>query len=253
MNSMHAAALTTSWDDGHPLDLRLAGLLREHNIPATFYIPRRAPTGTIEPAQIRELAESFEIGGHTLDHVFLTEVSDAEADRQITECKSWVEQMTAKPCTMFCPPAGRFTRHHLQTARESGFAGIRSVELLSVSAPRRVDGLFIMPTTLQAHAHRTMAYARNAAKRGTWASFWQYVLHGCPADWEKLVEPLLQKALVGGGVFHLWGHSWELELNSQWERLARVLQLLSQASGTIRRATNGELCQSIAAKSATHA
>lgn len=240
---MLPAALTTSWDDGHPLDLRLAELLREHNLRATFYIPRSAPRGTMNPSQIRELAGSFEIGGHTLDHVFLTQVPDAEADRQIGGCKSWVEQSTGKPCAMFCPPAGRFTRHHLQTARDRGFVGIRSVELLSVSAPRRVGGILIMPTTLQAHAHHGMAYARNAAKRGTWANFWQYLIHGCPANWETLVEPLIQKALIGGGVFHLWGHSWELELNSQWERLGRVLRLMNQAHAGARRATNGELCQ----------
>lgn len=240
---MLPAALTTSWDDGHPLDLRLAALLREHSIPATFYIPRSAPSGTMNPSQIRELAESFEIGGHTLDHVFLTQIPHAEADRQITDCKSWVEQTTGKPCTMFCPPAGRFTPHHLQTARDRGFSGIRTVELLSVAAPRQVNGIFIMPTTLQAHAHGGMAYARNSAKRGTWANFWQYIIRGCPANWETLVEPLIQKALTSGGVFHLWGHSWELELNTQWERLARVLVLMNQVSSEFRRATNGQLCQ----------
>jgi peptidoglycan-N-acetylglucosamine deacetylase len=242
---MPPAALTTSWDDGHPLDLRLAALLREHNIPATFYIPRSAPSGTMTPSQIRELAESFEIGGHTLDHVFLTRVPGAEADRQIGECKSWVEQTTGKPCAMFCPPAGRFSPHHLQTVRDCGFSGVRTVELLSVAAPRQVNGIFVMPTTLQAHAHHGLAYARNAAKRGTWANFWQYIIRGCPSNWEQLVEPLLQKALTSGGVFHLWGHSWELELNSQWERLARVLSLMNQVSSEIRRSTNGQLCQKL--------
>src|SRR5215469_6765595 len=103
------ARITTSWDDGHPLDLRLADLLRRHNISATFYIPRSAPHGVLNEAQIRELSESFEIGAHTLDHVFLTEVDDARASRQIRDSKAWLEDVTGRPCTMFCPPAGKYT------------------------------------------------------------------------------------------------------------------------------------------------
>ncbi len=30
--------VTTSWDDGHKLDLKLAHLLQKYNMPATFYV-----------------------------------------------------------------------------------------------------------------------------------------------------------------------------------------------------------------------
>ena len=30
--------VTTSWDDGHKLDLKLAKLLKKYGVPATFYI-----------------------------------------------------------------------------------------------------------------------------------------------------------------------------------------------------------------------
>ena len=32
--------ITTSWDDGHPLDFKLAELLNKYNLKGTFYIPR---------------------------------------------------------------------------------------------------------------------------------------------------------------------------------------------------------------------
>ena len=31
--------ITTSWDDGHPLDLKLGKLLKQNSIKATFYTP----------------------------------------------------------------------------------------------------------------------------------------------------------------------------------------------------------------------
>ena len=36
---MNEAILTTSLDDGHPLDLKLADLLAKYCVPGTFYIP----------------------------------------------------------------------------------------------------------------------------------------------------------------------------------------------------------------------
>ena len=36
---MNEAILTTSWDDGHPLDLKLADLLARYPIPAALYVP----------------------------------------------------------------------------------------------------------------------------------------------------------------------------------------------------------------------
>ena len=33
------AVITTSWDDGHPLDLRMAGLLAKYGLKGSFYVP----------------------------------------------------------------------------------------------------------------------------------------------------------------------------------------------------------------------
>lgn len=240
------AWLTTSWDDGHTLDLRLAEMLREHGIRATFYVPRSAPGGVMSESHIRELAADFEIGAHTLDHVYLTRIDDARAVRQIADSKTWVEDVTGRPCTMFCPPAGRYARDHLRMIHECGYRGIRSVELLSLDPPRDADGIMVMPTTLQAHPHRRTAYLRNAAKRGNWTNLWEYVLAGWPTDWERLAHSLLEQVTRKGGVFHLWGHSWELERSRQWERLGRVIKLMGELAADAPSRTNGELCQQFA-------
>ena len=49
MSASHEpVTVTTSWDDGHRLDLRLAEILDEYQLPATFYI---SPASTeIAPA-----------------------------------------------------------------------------------------------------------------------------------------------------------------------------------------------------------
>lgn len=227
-------------------------MLRGHNLTGTFYVPRLAPRGTMSPAQLRELAGEFEVGAHTLDHVHLTDLGEAESGRQIADSKSWLEDATGRPCLMFCPPAGRFTRRHLRAIRDRGYLGVRSVELLSLSGPRRIDGLLVMPTTLQAYPHRALTYARNAAKRCGWANLWNYILHGRHADWEMLAESLLRRALAGGGVYHLWGHSWELEQTDQWERLERVLSLLGGFGAEAPCISNAEVCRRASGLSSSH-
>src|SRR2546423_1311902 len=119
------ACLTTSWDDGHPLDTRLAEMLEKHGLRGTFYIPTKAPNETMSATQVRDLSPRFEIGAHPLNHVVLTRSSSSdECRREIVDSKKWVEETTGKPCGMFCPPEGRFTAEHLGMIRDAGYQGV---------------------------------------------------------------------------------------------------------------------------------
>lgn len=128
--------------------------------------------------------------------------------------------------------------------RRAGFAGIRSVEFMSLDLPRQRGDLLEMPTTLQAFPQPPLAYVKNAVKRSKWQNLARFVLHGRTRDWTVLAERLLARALKAGGVFHLWGHSWELEKTGQWDQLERVLRLMGAAvaRGEARCLTNGQVC-----------
>src|SRR5467141_345594 len=92
-----ATHITTSWDDGHPLDLRVAELLTKYGLRGTFYVPRTAEHGTMTTAQIRELNAAFELGAHTLHHVVLTGATRQEAWQEIAGSKSWLEDNAGSP------------------------------------------------------------------------------------------------------------------------------------------------------------
>jgi peptidoglycan/xylan/chitin deacetylase (PgdA/CDA1 family) len=235
--------ITTSWDDGHPMDLCVAALLAKYGIAGTFYVPATTQSKTMSAAQLRDLTPDFEIGAHTLHHVDLTRVTDRTAWQEIASSKSFIEDNTGVPCACFSPPLGRYERSHLHMIREAGYLGLRSVEFLSLDFPRPQAGLMLMPTTIQAFPHRFSAFAKNAVKRMALANLWRYVIHGHAAEWPVMAESLLRHAIARGGVFHLWGHSWELQDASQWRRLKDVLCLMS---GFVRQApavTNGQLCR----------
>jgi hypothetical protein len=241
--------ITTSWDDGHPLDFRVAALLAKYGLRGTFYVPSSAKTGTMRDVQVRELSCSFEIGAHTVHHVDLTTVTPRQARQEIFDSKSWLEDCTGLPCSMFCPPLGRYSLRHLELVREAGFLGMRSVELLSLDYPRPKGGLLLLPTTIQAHPHSLAAYSRNMMKRWAWRNLCLYVCRGRSTDWPKLVRSLFAHALRCGGVFHLWGHSWELEEAGQWQRLEEVLRFLSQFTIQAPARSNSEVCRDVRVRS----
>jgi hypothetical protein len=246
------AYMTTSWDDGHPMDMRVAALLSKCGIAGTFYVPAANVRETMSTGQLRELSSAFEIGAHTLHHVDLTRVADETARQEIVDSKSWIEDSTGAPCMCFCPPIGGYRSEHVRMIRRAGYLGLRSAEFLSLDFPRLQAGLLQMPTTVQAFPHRFPAFARNAVKRKALANLWRYIVHGCPAEWPTLAESLLCQAITRGGVFHLWGHSWELQDFDQWQRLEGVLRFMGRLVHLAPAVTNGQLCclsiRSIAAR-----
>jgi peptidoglycan/xylan/chitin deacetylase (PgdA/CDA1 family) len=235
--------MTTSWDDGHPLDFRIAELLAKYGLTGTFYVPRASQKQVMTAAQVRELSGAFEIGAHTLDHVRIDRVPDAEASRQMLGSRQWIEEVTAKSCEIFCFPGGKFRDRQLRLVREAGFRAARTVELLSVAESSYVRGLWIIPTTVQAFPHGAYAYARNAARRFSFSHFVSLPAAIRSRGWVTLAREMLARIAVHGGVFHLWGHSWEIEEESQWENLEAFLETMGSRREKWQGVTNSELCQ----------
>ncbi len=238
------AYITTSWDDGDPLDLRLAELLGTYDLPATFYLPLANGAAVLTPREMRELSCQFEIGAHTVHHCDLLSTPREVARREITDCKGALEQIVGRPCTAFCFPLGHFNRHHLVCVRDAGYRVARTVELMSLHEPIRQHGLTLMPTTLQAIPSGLGCFARNSLKRLRPGNLLRYLRYGQP-DWVATAEALLAQVVEHGGVFHLWGHSREIDQMEQWTNVKRVFALLAQYKGRARFVDNTTLADMV--------
>jgi peptidoglycan/xylan/chitin deacetylase (PgdA/CDA1 family) len=234
------AYITTSWDDGHPLDLRLAELLSKYNLPATFYIPLGNELPVMTHSQMRELSTEFEVGGHTLNHCDLVTMPDDVTRREIIDCKNMLEEICGHSCTSFCFPKGHFRGNHIKNVREAGFRMARTVELMSVDLPWTRDGIAMMPTTLQVGPSGFSRVARNSIKRFRPMNLYRHVRYS-KSNWVATSEALLEHVLSFGGVFHLWGHSWEVDQMGEWENLERVFSMLSQCEGRAVLTSNSGL------------
>lgn len=232
---MRQVVVTTSWDDGHKLDMRLAGLLERYAIPATFYVSPNdhefKKEDLLTNEQIQTLAAHFEIGAHTMTHPRLTEVSDGRARQEMTDSKVYLEKLVKKTITSFCYPGGNYAKRHVTMAREAGFTYARTVKRHFYNLK---GALQESHTTVNAYNHY----------QDLWKifKFAGYNPFKVPYyfQWQNLAKAMFDKVQREGGVFHLWGHSWEIDAHNDWEKLEEVLAHIS-AHDDVRYATNGEL------------
>jgi peptidoglycan/xylan/chitin deacetylase (PgdA/CDA1 family) len=233
--------VTTSWDDGDPLDLRLAELLAARELPATFYVPlnyRNRPRLT--HCEMRELADqNFEIGAHGMRHRDLRTLDDLELGFELSGAKTILEQTLGRDVHTLCYPCGRYDSRVIQQARLAGYRGARTTRMLSWSAH---FSDFEMPVTMQALPHKWSSYCRNLLKRGSTGDLVRYFRRFISASWVEIAKATFD--LVGsiGGIWHLYGHSWEIERHAQWKQLTEVLDYVSHRPG-ILYLTNREVIE----------
>ena len=214
--------VTTSWDDGDIADLQLAELLRSKGIHGTFYIPINYRERPLGHTQLRSLAsEGFEIGAHGWSHRLLWRLQPEEADQEVRPCRDVLENILGKQVEMFCYPCGRYDTIAIRALQEAGYRGARTVRMLATGL---AINPFEMPTTLQAFPHVPFIYLKNAARARSFRSL-QSSLVQMPrlGSWVDLGKRLFDTVLEDGGVWHLYGHSWEIDRLGLWDGLRELL------------------------------
>src|SRR5260370_14434274 len=205
--------VTTSWDDGHKLDLKLAHLLQKYNVPATFYISPAnrefSKKDLLSEQEIQSLSQNFEIGGHTLHHPNLAQVSLDYAIDNIKAGKETLESIVGKEIKTFAYTYGAYTERIRKVMHDLGFVVARTTKRFSTMASSEKSTL---STTVHAYTH--LSDMLQLPKYRT-------------RKWQKLARYFFDQVMEAGGIFHLWGHSWEIDKNDEWGNLEEILQYIS--------------------------
>lgn len=259
---MKRILVTTSWDDGHVLDLRLAELLKKYNLHGTFYISphnREFPQELLlNNEQIIRLSQDFEVGGHTMTHPILfsdkkiaiyrlirswlqkngrretklvPRIPLAEARQEIKESKEYLEHLLKKDILSFCYPDGRNNAEIQSLVKEAGYIYARTVERFSFELPQNH---FAAHTSLHAFRHFQDVFKILRFSHGNMFRFVENL------DWLTLGKRMFDYVCTNGGLFHVWGHSWEIDMHNDWTRLEELFAYIS-GNPEIVYVTNGEL------------
>ena len=225
--------VTTSWDDGHPADARLAERLAAAHVHATFYICRESEDRPrLSEGQIRELATipGMEVGSHTLTHADLRRVSDRQLAEELHGSRAWLEDVLGTTVTAFAYPRGLHDRRSVRAAEAAGYRLARTTMGGLTNGPFNP---FRMPTTLQVYPHRRSTQLRHALKEANTRGFLRIARL---AHWSTVPAVLAREFVTTAdrsqpAILHVWGHSWELATCDMWDQLESVLQYMRSLPG----------------------
>ena len=214
--------ITTSWDDGHPLDVKLCSLLQKYEIKGTIYTPiTNKEHEVMDKDTIKEISKNFEIGGHTYNHLILTNLSEDEINDELVRSKKVLEEITETKIVSFCYPRGKYNKNIMKKVQNAGYIGGRTAEIFrtSFSNPYEVH------TTVQA-VDRVLASKGKGVIASSNRKMTQKLLFtgNLFNRWNVIAKKTLDYVLKNGGVWHLWGHSWEIDNNNDWLLLEDVLE-----------------------------
>jgi len=211
-------------------------MLKEHGLKATFYVAPEnqefAKQDLLSFPEIRDLSQDFEIGAHSMTHRRLPTIPEQEAAREIIESKAVLEQVIGKEIKVFCYPGGAYTKLHMQLVKDAGYRYARTVARHAFTV---VDP-YAAGTSLHVYNHR---FGFDLWRTARFARFQPRKVLRC-LEWDALAKVMFDQVVREGGIYHIWGHSWEIDEHDDWERLENVFRYVS-ANSKVSYVTNGEL------------
>ena len=237
---MQRVLVTTSWDDGHSTDLRVAELLAAHGLKGTFYIAFNHPNAKeITDHEIRTVYRmGMEIGSHTLTHRLLTGRAGADVRYELSESKMRLEDILGAPITAFSYPQGAFTAVARAALVETGYRVGRSTAAFRFAYD--FDPL-LMPISVEFCRHSRIAITRHAVRDGNLAGLMNWArIARLEVDPLSLGRLIFDRVFALGGVFHLNARSWEIDRNELWRDLQAMLHHIAKNPG-ISHLTNSEV------------
>lgn len=228
--------VTTSWDDDSLSNRKTGSILTKFGILGTFYISGSDLAGNFEDERTRRMVlelhrSGHEIGAHTKSHLDLTKCQCAMTE--ILDFKKELEEFLKDEVVSFAYPFGKYNAESKEYVKKAGFEYARSANKWSISLPQDV---YEAGVTTIASKYLTLKdrveFVRSFFPRGIF-SFMR---------WIDIARFLFDLAYRRSGVFHLYGHSMELEAHGQWDSLIGFLRYMKRRKG-VTYVTNGELLE----------
>lgn len=130
-----------TFDDGHISNFKAAQIIKDTNGgTADFFInPNTVSTQNfLSWSQLQEMnGMGMSIQSHSLDHLYLSDMTMDEQRRQLEVSKKTIEDKLGLEVTILAPPGGRFNKDTIQLCHELGY------KHLSVSEPGKWSSSYI--------------------------------------------------------------------------------------------------------------
>jgi len=225
-----AKAVTLSYDDGCPEDLRFADTISRYGLKCTFNLNSVALRGkkalSKEEVTRHFLEPGHEIALHGFFHRAEGTLRPIEGIREILDCRLELEQTYGRIIRGMAYPDSGITRMSNGASYEKVKQYLTELDVAYARSLAGDNDGFMLPTD--------------------WHNWIPTAHHTNPLlmDWiEKFVAmdvSSLYKANQSARLFYIWGHAYEFERNNNWELLDRIGEKLG-GKEDIWYATNMEI------------
>lgn len=191
-------ACTLSYDDGVTQDRRLIEIFDKYSIKGTFnlnsglqskshsFIINDLEIRRIDKGEIFDLYNGHEVALHGLTHLSLPSIPKELMVEEILQDKKNLEKMFGYPVRGMAYPNGVYDK-----------TVFKVLEVLGLSYARTVSN------------HKKFHLPSNFLE-------WHPTAHHNDPDLMKMAECFVQDDFKNLSLFYLWGHSYEFDLNNNW-------------------------------------
>lgn len=114
--------IALTFDDGpdHNYTIQVLDILRNHQVPATFFIIGRQAKRNADVLQ-RIVKEGHVIGNHSYDHADFTKLTAKKIRKELKKTNQMIERITGKKPTLFRPPYGALNQNVEKLVSKAGY------------------------------------------------------------------------------------------------------------------------------------
>lgn len=208
--------LTFSFDDGVCQDERFIEILNKYNLKATFNLnyallgldghliinEKRINHTKISPDRVKEIYWGHEVASHTLTHPFLPEQKDEVVVHQVEGDRRSLSELVGYEVRGFAYPGGGV---NCNERLEKLLAENTNVEYARTTVPT-------YNFNLQSRLHLFNPTCALLKDKGELLSLW---------------ERFVSTEAEGIQLFYIWGHTYELDVNDDWQFFEDFCKLIS--------------------------
>jgi len=212
-----------SWDDGSIYDLKLAELMNKYAVKATFFIPaKNLEQPYISKHDILELSNSMDIGGHTYNHVYLTQIPFNQVENEIKNGKNYIEDIIQKEMDFFCYPGG-FYNNEISAITQKYFKKSRTADTMRFTPQLNQ---FNVDTAFHFYNRGIKSILKNTFRNDKILipSIFDCLSLNTFKSYKNILEKLSKKDENLN--IHIWGHGWEIEQFDLWHELEEFLKYI---------------------------
>ena len=218
--------ISTSWDDGHPFDMKVSDMLLKYKIPGIFYIPGINPERNImKKKDIYELSQLHKIGSHTYNHQYLHKISLDNVYDEVKDGRDYLESLTGKEIPDFCYPGGFYNKNIedvikpiVNNARTTRIFSLQDQDVFSKHTSIHLAERGLRSQTLNAIVNAYYPLKFNLLKN-IWSEKSIYEITSL------LILDCMRYPEVDFNI-HIWGHSWEIDQYNSWNKLEDLFNFI---------------------------